>query len=103
MQISILGPVVWVMENEINAHRAFVAPILADDTAMRRSTEYCRESMRALTSMVNDMSIQIRSQKKIRRGIVKIKVMKKQALADLESRLKQAVTLLGLAQQSYCT
>ncbi|KAF3000018.1 hypothetical protein E8E14_004688 [Neopestalotiopsis sp. 37M] len=102
-QIEILDPMIWEMENELNTYRtSIINPMLFDDTAMRRSTHYSRESLQNLSNIVDDMSIQIQHQKKVWRGLARAKVvLKKQVLADLEARLRKALTLLSLAQQSY--
>ncbi|ETS84903.1 hypothetical protein PFICI_02928 [Pestalotiopsis fici W106-1] len=91
------------MENELNVYRASVInPILLNDGAMRKSTQYCRESLQSLSHLVDDMSVQIQNQKKLRRGLAKAKiVLKKHVLVDLEARLRKALALLSLAQQSY--
>ncbi|KAF7531687.1 hypothetical protein G7054_g8639 [Neopestalotiopsis clavispora] len=86
-QIEIIDPMIWEMENELNTYRtSIINPMLFDDTAMRRSTQYSRESLQKLSDIVDDEA--------------KV-VLKKQVLADLEARLRKALTLLSLAQQSY--
>lgn len=102
-QIEILDPMVWEMENELNAHRTtIINPILFNDDVMRRSTQYCRESLQSLTDIVDDMGVQVQNLQKFKRGMAKVKVvLKKKTLMDLEMRLRNALTLLNFAQQSY--
>ena len=101
-QINILDPLVWEMETEINERRAAINPMLFNDIALRRSTEYCREAINDLTRLVDDLETYIDTEKSLKRHFGKIKVvLKAQTIAECERRLGKAVHFLNLAEQSY--
>lgn len=96
-QVNILTPFVFELER-INT----IDPILFDDAAIRSSTEYCRASLQKLIVVVDDLRAQVNSDKRLIRGLAKVKVvLKKQVLADFEKRLQRVIGMLGSAQQSY--
>ncbi|RYP43924.1 hypothetical protein DL768_009555 [Monosporascus sp. mg162] len=100
-QIEIADSIVWEIENEVKEHARF-NPMIFDDTAMRNSTELCRHAVQNLMNLADDLRIQIDAQRKIKRGIAKVKVrLKKEALAEHEKRLQDAFRILTAAQQSY--
>lgn len=101
-EIDILDPLIWEMEAPINERRASINSLLFDDTALRRSTEFCREAMNSLTRLVDDLRIQVDTEKKLKRRMGKLKVvLKARTIADYERRLEKAVSILKLAQNSY--
>lgn len=103
-QIEILDPLVWEMETEINERRASVNPILFNDSALRKSTEYCRHAVNDLTHLVDDLNSQVDTQRKLKRRLGRVRVvLKAQAIEDYERRLGKAVAFLNLAQQSHLT
>lgn len=101
-EIDILDPLIWEMEAPINERRASINSLLFDDTALRRSTEFCREAMNSLTRLVDDLRIQVDTEKKMKRRMGKLKVvLKARTIANYERRLAKAVSILILAQISY--
>lgn len=101
-QIDILDPLIWELETEVNERRASINPILFNDSALRKSTEYCREAVSDLTRLVDDLKTQVDTERKLKRRFGKVKVaLKAQAIADYERRLRKAVCFLNLAQSSY--
>ncbi|RYP38849.1 hypothetical protein DL767_002411 [Monosporascus sp. MG133] len=100
-QIEIADSIVWEMENEMKEHARF-NPMIFDDTAMRNSTELCRHAVQNLINLADDLRVQIDAQRKIKRGIAKVKVrLKKEVLAEHEKQLQDAFRILIAAQQSY--
>ncbi|KAK7757364.1 hypothetical protein SLS62_000376 [Diatrype stigma] len=103
-QIDILDPVIWEMETEINERRASINPMLFNDSALRKSTEYCRVAVSDLTHLVDELNTRVDTERKLKRRLGKLKVvLKAQTIADYERRLGKAVSILNLAQQSYLT
>ncbi|RYO96982.1 hypothetical protein DL766_005420 [Monosporascus sp. MC13-8B] len=100
-QIEIADSIVSEMENEVKEHARF-NPMIFDDTAMRNSTELCRHAVQNLVNLADDLRIQIDAQRKIKRGIAKVKVrFKKEVLAEHEKRLRDAFSIMAAAQHSY--
>jgi hypothetical protein len=101
-QVEVLDPIIWEMEHEINETRSAISPLLYDDAGIRKSTQYCRQAVDGLTSIVNDLHAQVNAQQALRRRKAKIKVvLKSDVLHIYEKRLRGAVNMLGIAQQSY--
>ncbi|XXG97864.1 ATP-dependent RNA helicase dbp6 [Hypoxylon texense] len=100
-QIEILESHIGQIESEINERGASTNPIF-NDPAVRLSTEYCRECIESLASIIDELRVKIDTQKNPKRTLSKMRVvLKKQVLAHFEGRLQKAVSLLGLTQQGY--
>lgn len=103
-QIEVLNPLIQGIEAETSKWPDASADtaIPSNAMAMHRSAGFCRESIRELTGMVDDLRSQIYARKKLRQVVARVKiVLKKKVLLDLERRLQKAVMLLSLAQHSY--
>jgi hypothetical protein len=101
-QLECLEPGLWEAEQSISKDN--ISPLFWDDTAARRSTEYCRKALDKLLDIARDLSVQIEVTKRsrLRRNITRVKVvLKKDQLRKLEQRLEKAVCLLHGAQQGY--
>lgn len=103
-QIEVLNPLIQEIEAETSKWPDASADtaIPSNAMAMHRSAEFCRESIRDLTGMVDDLRSKIYARKKLRQVVARVKiVLKKKVLLDLERRLQKVVMLLSLAQHSY--
>lgn len=99
-QIDCLDPAIF--EAETNFNDTGLPSILWNDTAAKRSTAYCRSALKALTELVDELSLHIQHSRNLRRKVGAVKVLlKKDMLKKLEKRLESAVRMLTLAQQSY--
>lgn len=75
---------------------------LWNDSAAKHSTAYCRNALRTLTSLVDDLSPHISSARRLGRKLATIKVvLKRDLLKKLEKRPENAVNMLIPAQQGY--
>ncbi|XXG95806.1 hypothetical protein Hte_002077 [Hypoxylon texense] len=96
-QVSILTPFVFELDRISTAD-----PLLSNDAAIRSTTEYCRKSLQGLIVIVEHLRVQINSNKRLIRGLAKVKVvLKKKVLVDFEKRLQIVIRMLSSAQQSY--
>ncbi|RYP55718.1 hypothetical protein DL771_012459 [Monosporascus sp. 5C6A] len=101
-QIDCLDPALW--EAETSFESTGLPAMLWNDAAAKRSTTYCRNALKALTEIVDEMAVQINHPKRLNRKVASVKaVLKKDTLKKLEKRLENAVRMLALAQQSYLT
>ena len=99
-QIDCLDPAIF--EAETNFNDTGLPSILWNDAAAKRSTAYCRSALKALTELVDELSLHIQHSRNRRRKVGAVKVLlKKDMLKKLEKRLESAVRMLTLAQQSY--
>ncbi|RYP89920.1 hypothetical protein DL770_003941 [Monosporascus sp. CRB-9-2] len=101
-QIDCLDPALWEAENSFES--TGLPAMLWNDAAAKRSTTYCRNALKALTEIVDEMAVQINHPKRLNRKVASVKViLRKDTLKKLEKRLENAVRMLTLAQQSYLT
>ncbi|RYP46480.1 hypothetical protein DL768_007313 [Monosporascus sp. mg162] len=101
-QIDCLDPALWEAENSFEL--TGLPAMLWNDAAAKRSTTYCRNALKALTEIVDEMAVQINHPKRLNRKAASVKVvLRKDTLKKLEKRLENAVRMLTLAQQSYLT
>ncbi|RYP11636.1 hypothetical protein DL767_011113 [Monosporascus sp. MG133] len=101
-QIDCLGPALWEAENTFES--TGLPAMLWNDAAAKRSMTYCRNALKALTEIVDEMAAQINHPKRLNRKVASVKiVLRKDTLKKLEKRLENAVRMLTLAQQSYLT
>lgn len=98
--IDCLSLAVWESENNIEQNS--LPSIVWDDSASKLASTYCRKALRNLTTMIDELNLQIDNAKKGRRKIAAFQVLlKKDLLKKLEKRLENAIRTLSLAQQSY--
>ncbi|RYO82477.1 hypothetical protein DL766_006336 [Monosporascus sp. MC13-8B] len=101
-QIDCLDPALWEAENSFES--TGLPAMLWNDAAAKRSTTYCRNALKALTEIVDEMAAQIKHHRRLNRKVASVKVvLRKDTLKKLEKRLENAVRMLTLAQQSYLT
>ncbi|RYP06038.1 hypothetical protein DL764_003401 [Monosporascus ibericus] len=101
-QIDCLDPALWEAENSFES--TGLPAMLWNDAAAKRSTTYCRNALKSLTEIVDEMAVQINHSKRLNRKVASMKVaLRKDTLKKLEKRLENAVRMLTLAQQSYLT
>ncbi|KAI1209621.1 uncharacterized protein F4807DRAFT_460370 [Annulohypoxylon truncatum] len=99
-QLDCLSPVVWEVENNFN--QGSLPSIFWDQLASNSATTYCRKALQNLTTMADELNLQIDNARKGHRKITAFKVLlKKDSLKRLERRLENAIRMLTLAQQSY--
>ncbi|KAK9421723.1 hypothetical protein SUNI508_05324 [Seiridium unicorne] len=99
-QLGCLDPSLWDAERQFSQQE--IPALFWDQTAARRSTEYCRRALQKISDLTNDLSMLIDSKKGIRRKIGCMKVvLKKQQISSLEQRLGNAIRMLQVAQQGY--
>lgn len=68
----------------------------------RAAAALCREPLQKLRQLVEDLSNEISSTRRLRRNISRAKVLlKKDDVKKFQERLQRTVSLLNLAQQSY--
>ncbi|KAI1441111.1 hypothetical protein F5Y02DRAFT_431412 [Annulohypoxylon stygium] len=96
-QVELLDLFVWDLEQADTTN-----PILFNDDAIRRSTGFCRKSLIELTRLVDDLSSQVNTQKRLKRCAAKAKIiLDKKVLSDFQSHLQRVIMMLSLAQQNY--
>ncbi|KAI2462810.1 hypothetical protein F4781DRAFT_172171 [Annulohypoxylon bovei var. microspora] len=96
-QVELLDLFVWDLEYADTTN-----PILFNDNAIRRSTEFCRKSLVELTELIDGLHFQVNAKKALKRGVAKAKVaLKKDVLSNFQNQLQRIVMVLGLAQQNY--
>ncbi|RYP07837.1 hypothetical protein DL765_008990 [Monosporascus sp. GIB2] len=99
-QIDCLDPALCEAENSFES--TGLPAMLWNDAAAKRSTTYCRNALKALTEIVDEMAVQIKHHRRLNRKVASVKVvLRKDTLKKLEKRLENAVRMLTLAQQSY--
>ncbi|KAM0806610.1 hypothetical protein AB5N19_06947 [Seiridium cardinale] len=99
-QLDCLDPSLWAAERQFSQQE--IPALFWDQTAARRSTEYCRRALQKISDLTDDLSMLIDSKKGIRRKIGCMKVvLKKQQISSLEQRLGNAIRMLQVAQQGY--
>lgn len=104
-QIDIYEPILADIERHLNAY-----PMTGSDSGTSallnasigtKTSSYCREAFNDLQDLVEDLSRQITSTQRSKRGIGKLKVLlKKDDLKRFQTRLEQAACLLQLAHMS---
>ncbi|SPO02984.1 uncharacterized protein DNG_05665 [Cephalotrichum gorgonifer] len=72
------------------------------DPSAKQAVDFCRRALDEVSAITDDLTAQVNSAGKARRGAAKVKIaLRKDLLADYENRLRWVVTILGLAQQYY--
>lgn len=103
-EIEILDLLLSDIEYDLAAQRSTLNPLLYNDAAAKLSTSYCREALKGLWDLIDELNLEIDSKRKRRRGMARLKVvLKKETLAKLQARLQRAVQLLLLAERAYST
>lgn len=98
-QIDCLGPL--LDESQSCLHQSnFPLPIW-DNRTMSRANAYCRQSLDALSHMVNELDLQLQAAKRSRKIVATRIALKKHILVRLEKQLDDAFRLLNLAQYNY--
>ena len=99
-EIDMLNP--FISELEADNSLGLVDLASHADPSARRSVEYCRRALDEMAKITGELTAQIYSSRRSRRGLSKVKiVLKKDVSANYENRLRRVVSMLGLAQQHY--
>ncbi|SCN93857.1 unnamed protein product [Fusarium fujikuroi] len=97
-QLEILAPAIEEMDQEFEKTRNMIQ----NDSAAKRSLEYSRKAVETLNTLVRDMETQMTAAKTSRRLVAQLKVrIKRDVIEDHQQRLKSALQLLSLSQQTY--
>ena len=96
--LELLKPLLSEMEN----HLSPTYTIAHSESLAMLSLEYSRKAMQDLACLASDLHKQISSGRKLRQGVVRLKVvLKKSLLNSYQVRLQSALQLLSISQQSY--
>lgn len=98
-QIDCLGPL--LDESQSCLHQGNSPLPNWDSKTMPRADKYCRQSLDALSDMVNELDLQLQAAKRTRRIVATRIALKKHILVRLEKQLDDAVRLLNFAQYNY--
>ncbi|TIC97482.1 hypothetical protein CH35J_006618 [Colletotrichum higginsianum] len=97
-QLEILRPVLAEMEAEFSqrTHRVH------RDSAANLSMEYCQQAVGELDALAEELQSRINTAKRSRRHITKLKVtFKKEQIQAYQNKIRFALQLLALSQQTY--
>lgn len=100
-ELEMLDPLLREIDKQLGQNS--LPPELWDDSSTKLSKEYCRRAIDALLGMANELSRDIAESKgRLRKKIASAKaVLKKDALAQHEKKLKKAMGLLKLSMECY--
>lgn len=98
-QIDCLGPL--LDESQSCLHQSNSPLPNRDSKTMSRADKYCRQSLDALSDMVNELDSQLQVAKRTRRIVATRIALKKHVLVRPEKQLDDAVKLLNFAQYNY--
>lgn len=97
-EISIYCPVLDQMEDEFQQCHE----IVRNDSAAKKSFEYCRQAVSELEALIEQLQRQIDLARTGKKTLAKVKVvLKKPMIEEHQSRLQRAIRVLMMAQQMY--
>lgn len=99
-EIDMLNPLISELEADTNL--ALQSSVTYGDPSARRCVNFCRRALDEMTAITDELTTQVNSTRRARRGLAKVKiVLKKDVSVSYENRLRRVVSMLGLAQQYY--
>lgn len=105
-EIEVYGPLLDGVESGFDMSETLQTGNYSLETSNRAhgraAAALCREPLQKLRQLVEDLSNEISSARRLKRNISKVKVLlKKDDVKKFQDRLQKSLSLLNLAQQSY--
>ena len=98
MDLELLDPMLSEMATQLSQ----VQNIVQTDRLAISTLERSRQALRNLECLVNDLHQQVSSKKRLKKGIIKVKItLKKELIRTYQERLQNALQLLSLSQQTH--